>query len=124
MTVVDLSKLPAIRDRLAAQQSLSQEEQGVLAAAVQARKITLADGDQAVAIGGSADNAVIVTGDRNILISKEFGLALQEKIQGAGTVDQQFGDRQTTVNNYFILGSESANVKQQQDQQQVGLLLQ
>lgn len=121
---VGSSKLQAILNRVSAQQPLSQEEQEVLAAALQGGKINLANGDRAVAIGGDADNAVIVTGDRNILISKELGEALQEKIQGAGTVKQQFGDRQTTVNNYFIMGSESANAQRQQDQQQVGLLLQ
>jgi hypothetical protein len=120
---VDPSKLQVILDRVSAQQLLSQEEQGVLAAALQAGKITLADGDRAVAIGGNADNAVIVTGDRNILISKEMGQALQEKIQGAGNVEQQFGDRQTTINNIFILGNEPTAIQAQQ-QQQVSLLLQ
>jgi hypothetical protein len=120
---VDPSKLQAILDRVSAQQLLSQEEQGILAAALQSGNITLADGDRAVAIGGNADNAVIVTGDRNILISKELGQALQEKIQGAGNVEQQFGDRQTTVNNFFILGSGAENTQRQQNQQ-MGVLLQ
>jgi hypothetical protein len=120
---VDLSQLPAILDRLAAQQSLSQEEQGILAVAAQAGKITLSGGERSAAIGGNADNAVIVTGDRNILISKELGQALQEKIQGAGNVEQQFGDRQTTNYNFFLLGNDTSAIQVQQ-QQQVSLLLQ
>jgi vWA-MoxR associated protein C-terminal domain len=121
---VDPSKLQAILDRVSSQQPLSQEGEGILAAALQAGKITLAGGDRAVAIGGNADNAVIVTGDRNILISKDLGQALQEKIQGAGNFEQQFGDRQTTINfNFLTLGNESANTQRQQEQQ-VGLLLQ
>ena len=118
----DFSKLQEVLDHRIGE-SLSQEELNLLVSALQSGKITLSGGERSVAIGGNADNAVIVTGDRNILISKELGEALQEKMQGAGTVEQQFGDRQTTVNNYFILGSESANIQRQQDQQ-IGLLLQ
>jgi vWA-MoxR associated protein C-terminal domain len=120
--MTDFSKLQEILDHRIGE-PLSQEELNLLVSALQSGKITLSGGERSAAIGGDADNAVIVTGDRNILISKELGEALQEKIQGAGTVKQQFGDRQTTINNYFILGSESANVQRQQDQQQVGLLL-
>jgi vWA-MoxR associated protein C-terminal domain len=121
--MTDFSKLQEILDRKVWEQ-LSQQELNLLVSALQAGKITLSGGDRAAAIGGNADNAVIVTGDRNILISKELGQALQEKIQGAGTVEQQFGDRRTTVNNYLFFGNESANLQRQQDQQQVGLLLQ
>ena len=119
----DFSKLQEVLDHRIGE-SLSQEELNLLVSALQSGKITLSGGERSAAIGGNADSSVIVTGDRNILISKELGEALQEKLQGAGTVEQQFGDRQITVNNYFILGSESANVQRQQDQQQVGLLLQ
>ena len=120
--MTDFSKLQEILNHRIGE-SLSQEELNLLVSALQSGKITLSGGERSAAIGGNADNAVIVTGDRNILISKELGEALQEKLKGAGTVEQQFGDRQTTVNNYFILGNESANTQRQQDQQ-IGLLLQ
>ena len=121
--MTDFSKLQEILDHRIGE-PLSQEELSLLVSALQSGRITLSSGERSATIGGNADHAVIVTGDRNILISKELGEALQEKMQGSGTVEQHFGDRQTTVNNYFILGSEPANVQRQQDQQQVGLLLQ
>jgi hypothetical protein len=116
----DLPQLPAILDRLATKQSLSQEELGILALAAQAGQITLSGGERSIAIGGSADNAVIVSGDRNILIPKEMGEALREKMQTAGNVEQQIGDRQTTIN-IFNFGNDAKSI---QERQQLGLLLQ
>lgn len=45
---------------------LSQEEQQALVMAIKSGQATLATGDRALALGGNADNAVLVTGDRNI----------------------------------------------------------
>ena len=121
---VDLSKLPTILDRLAVQQSLSQEEHGILALAAQLGKITLSGGEGSVAIGGNADHTIIMTGDRNIVISKELAQVLQEKIQGTGSFEQQIGDRQTTINNFFLLGNEATALQTQQGQQVSALLQQ
>lgn len=45
---------------------LSQEEQQALLIAITSGQATLATGDRALALGGNADNAVLVTGDRNV----------------------------------------------------------
>jgi hypothetical protein len=121
---VDPSKLQAILDRVSAQQLLSQEEQGVLAAALQSGKITLADGDQAVAIGGNANNAVIVTGDRNILIPIPKDLAEFLRGQG-GEINQSIGNQRTNTNivNLFMMGGGSSETNTQQVLQQVSILL-
>ena len=80
----DFSKLQEILGHRIGE-SLSQEELNLLVSALQSGKITLSGGERSAAIGGNADNVVIVTGDRNILIPKELG--------EAGTVEQQFGVR-------------------------------
>jgi vWA-MoxR associated protein C-terminal domain len=121
--MIDSSKLQAIFDQIERGEWPNQQELQILVSAAQSQQVTLAMGDRAAAIGGSADHAVIVTGDRNIVISKELGQALQEKIQGAGNVEQQFGDRQTTNNFFFGLGNEPTAIQAQQ-RQQVSLLLQ
>jgi hypothetical protein len=96
-----------------------------IVAALQTQKITLETGKRAVAIAGSADDAVIVTGDRNIIVSKELAQLLQEKARGITNLEQQFGDRQNTFINFFMLGSEQVGAKTQQGQgfEQVSLLL-
>jgi hypothetical protein len=47
--------------------SLTPEQQQQLLEAIQSGQATLATGDRALALGGNADNAVLVTGDRNIV---------------------------------------------------------
>ncbi|MFG6100923.1 tetratricopeptide repeat protein [Leptothoe sp. EHU-05/26/07-4] len=46
---------------------LSQDEQQALVLAINSGQATLATGDRALALGGNADNAVLVTGDQNIV---------------------------------------------------------
>jgi hypothetical protein len=120
---VDPSRLQAILDRLETHQPLGDEDRDILAKAVRFGQSTLAGGDRAVAIGGNADNAMIMTGDRNIVIPKELAEFLQGQVGKGGDVNQQIGDRQTTVNNFFIFGTDRTNVQQQQNQQ-MELLLQ
>lgn len=67
--MTDSKELQAILDRIAAGKQLNQKELQILVAAVRSQQVDLATGDRAVAIGGSADGAVIVTGDRNIVLT-------------------------------------------------------
>ena len=65
----DSTALQAIFDRLSAGKRLRQQELQTLVAAIRSQQITIATGDRAVSIGGSADDAVIVTGDHNVVIT-------------------------------------------------------
>ena len=65
----DSTALQAIFDRLEAGKRLRKQELKALVEAVRFQQINIATGDRAVAIGGSADGAVIVTGDRNVVVS-------------------------------------------------------
>ncbi|MEA5447546.1 tetratricopeptide repeat protein [Leptolyngbya sp. CCNP1308] len=47
--------------------TLTDEQQQALLVAIQSGQATLATGDRALAVGGNADNAVLITGDRNIV---------------------------------------------------------
>jgi hypothetical protein len=119
---VDPSRLQAILDRLATQNPLGDEEREILAKAVRLGQSTLASGAQAVAIGGNADNVVIVTGDRNIVIPKELAEFLQGQA-GNGGVNQNIGDQRTNVVNLYMLGGGSTGTTTQQVLQQVSILL-
>lgn len=126
---VDSEVLQAIFDRIEAGKHLDPQDLQILIEAVRSQQVTVASGDRAVAIGGNANNAVIITGDRNILIPQELAQALQEKIGKAGNFSQQIGDRQTVdtgggdsvggnldkstqiVNNFFLFGKSQAGVE-------------
>lgn len=67
--MVDSAHLQNILNRVETGKHLSKQDLKTLVAAVRSRQVTLATGDRAVAIGGSVNDAVIVTGDRNIVIT-------------------------------------------------------
>jgi vWA-MoxR associated protein C-terminal domain len=117
---VDPSRLQAILDRLANQNPLGDEDREILAKAVRLGQSTLASGDRAVAIGGNADNVVIVTGDRNVVIPKELAEFLQGQVGKGGEIHQQIGDRTTYI---FNLGNE-AKILQETQRQEINPLLQ
>ncbi|MBW4472561.1 MAG: NACHT domain-containing protein [Stenomitos rutilans HA7619-LM2] len=74
----DSTGLEAIFDRLEAGKRLSKQDLQTLVTAVRSQQVTLATGDRAVAVGGSADGAVIVTGDRNFIITGADAEAIRE----------------------------------------------
>jgi vWA-MoxR associated protein C-terminal domain len=88
---VDPSKLQSILDRLEAGNPLKSEDLEILVAGL----ATMATAKSAVALGTSADNATITSGDRNIIIPKEIAEAIQEKI--GGNIDLHSGDRTTNI---------------------------
>ena len=59
-------KLKAIVQRVVGD-TLTDEQQQALLRAIQSGQVTLATSDRALAVGGNADNAVLITGDRNIV---------------------------------------------------------
>lgn len=69
--MIDPALLQAVLDKLNAGENLSQQDQQFLRIAVQSQQTTLTTGERAVAIGGSADGAVIITGDLRLDITKE-----------------------------------------------------
>ena len=62
---INPSDLQAVVDRLEAGEDLSEQDLQILATAVRSRQISIATGERAVAVGGSADGATIVTGNGN-----------------------------------------------------------
>lgn len=64
---VDPKVLQKIFDRIEANNHLSQQDLQTLSNAARSQQITIATGDRAVAIGASADGAVVVTGDNNVI---------------------------------------------------------
>jgi hypothetical protein len=76
--MLDPSALQTIFERIEARECLNQRELQILREAVQLQQITIATGDSAVGIGGSADGAVIVTGDSNIIITGSNAEAIRE----------------------------------------------
>lgn len=77
---VNPEALQAIFDRIEAGKRLNRRELQTLVEAARSQQVTIATGDRAVAIGGSADGAAIVTGDRNIIIAKTDAEAIRELI--------------------------------------------
>jgi NB-ARC domain len=65
---INPSDLQAVVDRLEAGEDLSKQDLQILATAVQSGQILSTTGERAVAVGGSADGATIVTGNGNIVI--------------------------------------------------------
>jgi AAA-like domain/CHAT domain len=102
---------------------LDRAELEILLSAFQSGQITLATGDKAVSIGGSADGAVIITSDRNIIVNGTDATQLRESLGMQDDINQQFGDRQTNVINLFMMGSDPAGTNTQQAIQQITLLL-
>ena len=100
--------LQAIFDRIETGGNLDRSDLEILSSAVRSNQITLATGDKAVSIGGSADGAVIITGDRNIIINGADAAQLRENLGIQGDINQQFGDRQTNVINLFMMGNDPA----------------
>jgi len=76
--MVDSAGLEAILNRLEAGKRLSKQDLKILVVAVRSQQVTIATGDRAVAIGGSADGAVIVTGDQNFVITGADAEAIRE----------------------------------------------
>jgi hypothetical protein len=106
----DPSKLSAILDRLEAGNPLKPEDLEILVAGLTTRQITMATGKSAVALGTSADNATITSGDRNIVIPKEIARLLQDNMRG--NIDFHSGDRVT--NNYYFLNPDRLDSAEQQ----------
>lgn len=78
LAMVDSEGLQAIFNRLESGKRLGKPDLRILVTAVRSQQVTIATGDRAVAIGGSADGAVIVTGDRNIIITGADAEAISE----------------------------------------------
>ena len=107
---IEPSKLQSILDRLEAGNPLKSEDLEILVVGLATKQVTMATGKSAVAIGSSADNATIISGDRNIVIPKELAQTIQEK---AGVkLDFHSGDRIT--NNYYFLNPDRLNAAEQQ----------
>jgi hypothetical protein len=66
---INPSDLQAVVDRLEKGENLSERDSQLLVTAAQSRQITIATGEGAVAIGGSADGATILTVNGNIFIN-------------------------------------------------------
>lgn len=79
--MADYKALQAIFDRLEAGKRLNQRELQMLVAAVRSQQITIATGDRAVAIGGNAEGAVIVTGHSNIVLKNANAEAVQQLLK-------------------------------------------
>jgi len=67
--MLDPLALQTIFERIEAGKPLNQQELQTLRKAAQLQQITIATGNGAVGIGGSADGGIIVTGDRNVVIT-------------------------------------------------------
>jgi DNA polymerase III delta prime subunit len=76
--MTESSRLKTILHRIEAGKRLNKQELQMLVAAVRLEQVTIATGDRAVAIGGSADGAVIITGDRNFVISNADAESLRQ----------------------------------------------
>ena len=100
------SDLQAIFQRIDAGALLSADELNIVVAAArsQAQSVAIATGDGAVAIGGSADGAVIVTGDRNIFVSGANAEAIR-------ILMQLRPEHETRLLN-FVAGEVSSRLKQ------------
>jgi hypothetical protein len=116
---VDPSKLQSIFDLLEKGKPLTPQDVEVLVAGLASKQVTMANAKGAIAIGESADEATIISGDRNISISKELAQVLQEK---GASIDLHSGDR-TVVNNYFFNVSADAAENNNRLSQQFDLLL-
>jgi hypothetical protein len=117
---VDPSKLQTIFDLLEAGKPLSTQDLEILLAGLAFKQVAMATAKGAIAVGGSADGATLISGDRNINITKEFAQAIQEKVPG--NIDIHSGNR-TVVNNYFFNVSADAGEKDNRRSQQFDLLL-
>jgi DNA polymerase III delta prime subunit len=78
LAMVDSAGLKALLNRLETGKRLSKQDLQILVTAVRSQQVTIATGDRAVAIGGSADGAAIVTGDRNVVITGADAEAIRE----------------------------------------------
>jgi hypothetical protein len=118
---VDPSKLQSIFDLLEAGKPLSTQDLEILLAGLASKQVAMATAKGAIAVGGSADGATLISGDRNINITKELAQDIQEKVPG--NIDIHSGDR-STVNNYnfFIIGADAVE-KNDRLLQQLDLLL-
>jgi predicted NACHT family NTPase len=79
--MVDATGLEAIFSRIEAGKRLSKHDLQTLVAAVRLQQVTIATGDRAVAISGNADGAVIVTGNRNLIITRADAEAIRELME-------------------------------------------
>jgi hypothetical protein len=96
---VDPSKLQSIFDLLEAGTPLTPQGIEILVAGLASKKVTMATAKGSTAIGGSADGATLISGDRNINIPQDLAQSLRER---DGNIDLHSGDR-STVNNYTFL---------------------
>jgi hypothetical protein len=96
----DSSKLADILDSIEAGGTPSSQELQILVAALTAKQITMATGERSIALCGSADGAIITSGDRNIVIPPELTRLIQDKM--GGHIDFHSGDRNTNIYCYFF----------------------
>jgi len=75
--------LQAIFNRIEAGNRLSQRDLQMLVAAVRSQQVTIATGDRAVAIGGNADGAVIITGNGNLVLKASEAEFLKDALRTA-----------------------------------------
>jgi DNA polymerase III delta prime subunit len=67
--MTDSTQLQTIFKHIEAGKSLTNQDLKVLAEAVRSQQVTFVTGDRSVSIGESADGTVIVTGDRNVVLT-------------------------------------------------------
>jgi hypothetical protein len=102
---VDPLKLQSIFDLLEGGGSWTSQDVEVLVAGLASKQVTTATSKGAIAIGGNADGSTLMSGNRNINITKE----LAQEIRGGvpGNIDVHSGDRTVVNNYYFNLSAES-----------------
>jgi hypothetical protein len=84
----DSQELQSILDRIEAGEGINHQEAKFLAAAVKSKTVKIVIAERAVNIEGSADGAVIVTGDRNIILSADAAKVFLEVLQAQGLIPQ------------------------------------
>ncbi|UBF28534.1 NACHT domain-containing protein [Kovacikia minuta CCNUW1] len=77
------SDLQTIFDRIETGKRLGKQDLQILVAAVRSQQVTIATGDRAVAIGGSAAGAVVVTGNGNLVLQGSEAEFLKEALRTA-----------------------------------------
>jgi hypothetical protein len=106
----DSSKLADILDSIEAGGTPSSQELQILVAELKANRTTMATGEGSIALGGSADGAIITSGDRNIVIPPELTRLIQDKMGGSFNINS--GSQIT--NNYYFLIDKDLNLSEQQ----------
>jgi DNA polymerase III delta prime subunit len=76
----EFNQLNTILNRIEAGKRLRARDLELLVEAIRSQKVTLATGDRSVAIGGSADGAVIMTGDLNLVLTGSTAKEIQQML--------------------------------------------